>query len=70
MPMSPSEKARLIDRIGWYLAGVAIGCVVVGLMLQLKQVVYKRWQAQRQQQAGPGPAAAAESPGSAGTSGK
>lgn len=38
-PTRPPEGIdwkRTINRFGWYIVGLAIGCVMVGLMLQAK----------------------------------
>ncbi|MBK9188887.1 MAG: hypothetical protein IPM33_08015 [Phycisphaerales bacterium] len=37
MTKSGINWKRTIDRFGWYLMGIALGCVLVGLMIKAKQ---------------------------------
>lgn len=63
-PSLPRPKTRnsLIERVGWYLMGVAIGAILVGMIFQARAARTRRMQQQQQVQQAPPQAAPAGTP--------
>ncbi|MCC6677183.1 MAG: hypothetical protein IT436_08565 [Phycisphaerales bacterium] len=67
--MMQSDRDRMMRRLGYYLAGLALGCVLVGIYFQGRQAQVARQQqaaraeAERDTKQVPGVPAAPESPG-------
>lgn len=60
MTMTAHERRRFRERAGTYLLGVAIGCMLAGVLLMSRWMVIKRerdLEAQKQQGAAPAPPA-------------
>ena len=58
-PRTPADRKRAISLFAMWLIGVAIGCVLVGLILQLKHAYALKMEAAKradQQQVSPHPA--------------
>ncbi len=51
MPMPDQDRAAFRERLGMYILGIAIGCVILGIIFTMRS------QALRQQGAPPAPAA-------------
>jgi hypothetical protein len=60
MAKSAQERARFRERLGTYLIGVAIGCMIVGVLLMNRQRMAQREAARRAAQEPP-----ASAPGAA-----
>jgi hypothetical protein len=47
MPMPPQDRSPFRERLGMYVLGIAIGCVILGLIFTMRNQAARRQQAAR-----------------------